>query len=231
MAKLGPVSASSNSHPRCARASQDYARASRNCARANHDCLPSEDGLRRARTMSFATGGIGQIMNVLGEAWLSRASCDCLKRDPTASSELWHRASYCLGRVVPSDKLWPRANRVLCAMWQKAHNSRLNWWRKHITDWQFGARRQADCFPNGDPMTPRLLGAIKGSPRRHGAAPMQHTEKNTREYNTPRFRSRLVHSREIWARFWVESVLVFIRALFSSLVCVVLLHLCSCVCC
>jgi hypothetical protein len=68
MAKLGPVSASSDSHPRRARASQDCARASRNCAWVNHDCLPFEDVLRRARTVSSATGGIGQVMNVLGEA-------------------------------------------------------------------------------------------------------------------------------------------------------------------
>jgi hypothetical protein len=44
---------------------------------------------------------------------------------------------------------------------------------------------KADCFPNEEPTTPRLLGAIKGPPRWHGAAP-----KNiTRAYNhseTPR---------------------------------------------
>jgi hypothetical protein len=48
------------------------------------------------------------------------------------------------------------------------------------------------------PMAPRLLGAIKGSPGRHGEEPEQHIEKNTGAYNILRDSDQaLVRSREI----------------------------------
>jgi hypothetical protein len=82
MAKLRPVSASPDSHPRCARVSRISARASRRCTQASRDCaranpecvshsrmgsgepglyLPSEDGLGRTETVSPTKVGLGRI--------------------------------------------------------------------------------------------------------------------------------------------------------------------------
>jgi hypothetical protein len=128
---------------------------------------------------------------------------------------------------------WPRASRD-CLGWVMTYvpyalsGMPCVWRHTTVGSAEEGCRSQTgkdDCFAN-EPMAPRLLGAIKGTPRH-----MEQLLKTfTRAYNNFETSwSCLGSLEEIWARFELR-LLVFIRALFSSLVYVILLHLCSCVC-
>ena len=78
---------------------------------------------------------------------------------------------------------WPRASQ--CARRPKAHNGRLSRWRKLITDCSIRCTQtwKANYFPNEEPTTSRLLGAIKGPPGRHGVVLVQHT-RTSQEHTT-----------------------------------------------
>jgi hypothetical protein len=174
----------------------------------------------------------GQIVNALGRVrtalgWVK----DVLGRDVTALSKSWPRMRCRLRCVVASDELLPRASQ--CARRSKAHNGQLDYWGKQIADCQFGARKHGrlDCFPDEEPMAPRLHEAIKGPPGNiEWYSRATHWDKHKSIQHTSRLWSRLGSFERDLSAFLVKTLLVFIHALFSSVMRMLLLHLCSCVC-
>jgi hypothetical protein len=140
MTKLGPVSASPESHPRNARASQNYARASQNYARAireytraSQNCaLVNLVGLRRVRdALEWIMSGSGEseMCTTESEPRLPPrlASSESEPRLPPklALGELWLplASCNCLRRVVTaSGELWPQSS---CSLGRVAASGEL----------------------------------------------------------------------------------------------------------
>jgi hypothetical protein len=213
----------------------------RGCVRANHDCLG------RIRTK------LRRVVTASGESWLRSANRDCLGQIWTTSpakvglrrigivspARSWPRASrHCVGQFSSGESL-PRASHdlgpsclVWCARRPKVHNGWLGSRRKQIVDHSVWCTHtgKVDCFLYEEQTTPRLLGAIKGPLRCHGAVSVQHNETIKRAYNKPRDSDHaLVHSREIWASF--ELRLCWFSLLSSFLYsCAWSCYICALVC-
>jgi hypothetical protein len=150
-----------------------------------------------------------------------------------ASGVLWQWASCCLERVVASDRLWPWASQVWCAMQPKALNGWLDWWRKHIADCQSGAPvdREGWELPTKALTTSRSVGAIKGPPSHLGVVPPPPQKANFEHTTTSNLYNHTVDLLERDFERVLELWLCHFDLCALSFACVrVVAVLCSCVC-